>query len=272
MVGLAGSSARIGPCRIERVDYVRPVEPRQSWRRVYLVSENLPVDHIDRCFRSGDRWQPVGDDRNGVFTHCLEWPTLLPTQLRELIDLLTNVLVLPVADSGLDAAVALDWYKIADEDKPPMQWENTEVGQLVHEAKYYINDATKRRLARSALVQRLADAVQRHPALNTVQYIVSVPGHLSDGTSTAEQIAADLALRTDKILVRLAGRPRPARKGEQRPKLKGTFTTPITLDAPCIIVDDVCRSGETLREAARAVKAAGAGRVYGLVAAKTRRS
>ncbi|MGF6889446.1 hypothetical protein ABIA39_008911 [Nocardia sp. GAS34] len=272
MMGFVGSSTRVGPCRIERVEYVRPVDTSQSWRRVYLATDELPINHIDLCFRAGYHRRPVAGNRAGKFTHCLEWPTLLPTQLKELIDLLTEVLVLPTADSGLNGAVALDWYKIVDADKPSMQWENTEVGQLVHEAKYYLNDATKQRLARAALLRRLSDAVQRHPALNSVPYMVSVPGHTSDGMSTAEQIAADLAQRTDKILVRMEGRPRPERKGEQRARLTGTFTSPMTLNAPCVIVDDVYRSGETLREAARAARAAGAGRVYGLVAAKTRRS
>ncbi|MBO0879017.1 MAG: hypothetical protein J2P17_01260 [Mycobacterium sp.] len=245
------------------------MERSQPWRRVYLATDELPITHIDLCFRNGYQLRPIG---TGTFTHCLEWPTLMPTQLKELIALLTEVLVLPTVDSGLDGVVALDWYKIVDAGKPSMQWENTDVGQLVHEAKYYINDATKRRIARTALVERLSDAVQRHPALNSVPYMISVPGHMSDGTSTAERIVADLAQRTDKILVRMEGRPRPERKGQQRGNLTGTFTAPMTLNAPCVIVDDVYRSGETLREAARAARAAGAGRVFGLVAAKTRRS
>jgi predicted amidophosphoribosyltransferase len=41
------------------------------------------------------------------------------------------------------------------------------------------------------------------------------------------------------------------------------------LDGSCIIVDDVLRTGDSMREVARVAKRAGAPSVYGIVAAKT---
>ncbi|MFD7843603.1 ComF family protein [Nocardia sp. NPDC059764] len=257
------------PCRIERYEYTRPKNASLTWRRVYLACSELPIRHIELCFDGSYTSLPVTGDRKARFTHCLHWPSLLPTQLRELVALLNEALVLPTG-GAFDAVFTLDWYKTPDDTRPPVQWENTPTGELVRHAKYF--GFAERRKARKELVRRLADALEKHPALNSAIYMVSVPGHAGDGTSTGEQIAADLAQRTGQTLIRTVGRARPQRKDDQSVDLTGMFTMPRSLDAPCVIVDDVYRSGATIREVARVARRAGAPRVYGLVAAKTLRS
>ncbi|MVU76004.1 hypothetical protein GPX89_01950 [Nocardia sp. ET3-3] len=242
-----------------------------SWRRIYLDCDELPIRHIDLSFGINYVRRPVKDGRRDMFRHCLEWPALLPTQLKDLVALLNEALVLPMTEE-FDALLALDWYKIPDDDLPPEAWDNTEVGEMVRQAKYFVTNASRQRAARKDLVRRLADAMVRHPALNSAFYVVSVPGHQGDGTSTGELIAADLAARTGKTLVSTTGQPRPERKDDRSVDLVGMFTLPMKLDAPCVIVDDVYRSGDTIRQVARVARQAGAPRVYGLAAAKTIRS
>lgn len=241
-----------------------------SW--LYLNSPNsLPVTHIQHCYGSRFKYDPIPPEYISTYSHCLQWPGGYPTTLLPLVELLENSLTIPASAIGLDLGLALDWYKNPDPDLPSNQWPNTEVGELVYRAKYFLNSPNLRRDAGRALIRQLAGAIHSHPAMNAAQYIVSVPGSNGDGSSIGELIAKYVAQATGKILISTSGPQRPARKEDQSYRLDGKFSIEASLSAPCVIVDDVIRSGTTIREVATVARRAGAPRIYGLVAAKTLR-
>lgn len=260
------------PCRVEAHYVAPPADARQRCQRLYLNSRPLPVRHIEECFRGRYVLQQVSASLQSSYNHCLEWPRGLPGTLRPLVDLLSTGLALPTTGSPLDLAMALDWYKVVDPDIPPELWQNTEAGELVRKAKYFVSSLSVRDSARAALAKRLAGMITAHPVMARAPYIVSVPGSRGDGRSTGEVIAAEVACITGKQYVPTLGPSRQERKGDQSYQLRGLFSIPTMLSAPCVIVDDVVRSGSTLREVGLLAKQAGAPLVYGLAAAKTRRS
>jgi hypothetical protein len=248
------------PCRIEASQLARPVDEALSWRRTYLRCERLPLAHLQYCFPGQFEERDVPAERADEFDKCLQWRNGVPDAARELIDLLTEGLVLPTGDNMLDLAIALDWYKIIEDGVDPMDWKNTPPGQLVAKAKYYSSPTTA----------MISDAIQRHPPLRDSLYLVSVPGSRGDGQSVGERIAASVADATGKVLIKTVGPQREPRKaGGSSSGLDGLFSLPTSIDGPCVVVDDVYKSGKTLRATALAARQAGATAVYGVVAAKT---
>lgn len=258
------------PCRIEASLHTRPEKDGPTWRRTYLRCDWLAYSHVEYCF--GDHFDRIAvpAPRDSEYEYCLQWRNGFPPGARELIDVLSEALALPTAkDRRVDLAVALDWYKVLDPAVPSEQWDNTAVGDRVWKMKYW-SDPDARRAAAHQLIDMLAAAASRHPALSAAPYVVSVPGSAGDGRSVAEYIAARVAEQTGKSLIQTAGPAREARKGGgSRDALDGRFHLPASLDGACIVLDDVYRSGVTLRATALAARQAGAPRVFGLVAAKT---
>lgn len=128
----------------------------------------------------------------------------------------------------------------------------------------------------------LADALRRHPWYEELDLLVPVPldwrGWWQYGFNPAELIARcagrNLGLPT-RMVVR-AHRKRRPQKGlppsERIANIRGAFRMRrvgrVSGLRVCII-DDVCTSGATMREMGRVLKAAGATRVFGAVAART---
>ena len=262
-------SAYERPCRIEAAQRLRPNDSSQTWQRIYLQSGNLPIRHISHCFPDSFNEIDVRREHAAKFNHCLHWPDPIPAKATDLVTLLQAVLALPTHDNDCELSLALDWYKDFTEEGEPV---NSEVGELVRRAKYFKYSPHIMSAAQAQLAGRLADVVRRHPALDQAPYLVSVPGSKGDGRSAGERIAGMLADLTSKDLVKTVGQSRPERKEDQSCKLEGLFKLPAPLDGPCVIVDDVCRSGTTLREIALLAKNAGAPTVYALVGARTRRN
>ncbi|AQT79324.1 hypothetical protein B1R94_08650 [Mycolicibacterium litorale] len=199
----------------------------------------------------------------------MHWPSGFPRGAQQLIRLLKDVLVIPCGDNLLDLAIALDWYKIAEDGVDPMDWRNTTAGQLVAEAKYYMNPGTTL-AAQTELAELISDAIHRHPNLQASPYLISVPGSMGDGQSAAEQIARIVAEKTGKILVPALGPQREPRKGAgMSTSLEGLISVPTSLEGSCVVFDDVYRSGTTMRATSAAARAAGATEVFGVVATKT---
>ncbi|WP_280258548.1 hypothetical protein [Nocardia wallacei] len=269
---LIGYVAPERPCRVNAYSVEQPQDPFLRWERLYLNSQLLPIRHIEACFGGQYVPQYVQPALSGAYNRCLEWPEGLPGSVLPLVNILSTGLVLPTMGSALDLALAIDWYKIVDESIASTEWSNSEAGEMVHRAKYYVNSPDLRTHARGMLIRKLVAMVVQHPALAAARYIVSVPGSKGDGHSTGELLAAGVAAATGKQFVATIGPERPARKGDQTYQLRGLFSVPVMMSAPCVIVDDVVRSGSTLREVGLLAKQAGATQVYGLAAAKTLRS
>lgn len=259
------------PCRIEAVQFVHPSSDGPTWIRSYLTSLRLPVSHIEYCFgRYFDKLPALPAARAAEYDTCLHWPDGFPEGAEQLIGLLSEALVLPTRDDRIELALALDWYKVLNPDIASTEWENTEVGQLVNKAKYWRSSPSTRRSAAHQLIDRLSVAIDRHPALSAAPSLVSVPGSTGDGVSVGEYIAAGVAEQAGKVLVKARGPAREARKVGGAPGgLDDIFHLPSSIDGACVVIDDVYKSGVTMRATALAARQAGASAVYCLAAAKT---
>lgn len=267
IAGLFGGNQQ--PCRIEAYLPARPTDPDDTWQRLYLQCGDTPIQHLLHCFPEHFDEIAVRGERLREYNHCLHWHRSIPASAKKLVTLLKNTLSLPAQDKACDLSLAIDWYKNPLDDG---EWENTEVGDIIYRAKYFRKTPTIMMAAQAQLAGRLADVVRQHPALDSAPYLVSVPGSKGDGMSAGERIAATVANLTGKQLVKTIGPPRLERKGDQSCSVKGLFKLPGTMDGSCIVLDDVSRSYDTLREVGTLAKNAGAPSVYALVGAKTRRN
>lgn len=228
------------------------------------------MTHIKACFAPEYSLVPVATDR-GEFNRCLQFPGSFPDGFETLVSLLQTALCLP-APPPFDLTLALDRYKTADDDVPPEQWANTEVGELIYRAKYFTYSPDKQRQARNSLAERMTEAIGKHPAYRDAPYLLSVPGSSGDGNSTGEMLARLVAEASGKQLIQTIGPARAQRKADPGLDVAGLFSSPTMLDGPCVVVDDVWHTGTTCTEVARVAKLAGADAVYGLVGARTMRN
>jgi hypothetical protein len=85
------------------------------------------------------------------------------------IALLKRVLTLTVKP-GLDAAIALDFYKDPKSHEDPNKWKDTGAGSMVNMAKYYGHPD-----AFNDLVDSLAQVITEHPMYAGADFIVAAP-------------------------------------------------------------------------------------------------
>ena len=204
------------------------------------------------------------------WTHRFRFDGPYHRSLRDFLDLLKRVLTLtPVSE--LDCALVLDFYKVPDPDLAPTDWANTEVGERVNRAKYWATDPVEQRRAGRWLADALAEVVEQHSGYQSADAIVAVPG---TQTEFGDKLARAVAHRVGKPLVRAVASSkdrRPAKEGHATGGLEQFIVPSLDAGTEVIIVDDVYRSGKTMRGVAVAARAAGAGSVLGLVAARTMR-
>ncbi|MBI5310678.1 MAG: hypothetical protein HZB14_06585 [Actinobacteria bacterium] len=207
------------------------------------------------------------------WTHCYEiersaYESLVPT-----LDLLQTVVLVPCRPP-LYSTVALGYYMDPDSHSDSQQWSRTEAGELNYQAKYCQSET-----AINELVTRLANVARTHHLYSAFgDCVVSVPGHDSNETSLSEQLAARLATALSKPWAKVSNR------SESRLEAKSSSSADLDLshefvlrDAPPemrvpIVVDDVLRSGETMRSVAAVLSDAGAKAVLGLAGVRTMRS
>jgi predicted amidophosphoribosyltransferase len=204
------------------------------------------------------------------WTHCLEI-SHVPDGLDEFLALLHRVIVLQNLPSTIDAGVALDFYTIPDDHVPSTSWLRTEVGELVHTMKYGQADLVGREAALMALVDRMLPILERVPAFDQA-ILVSVPGHEASRVSWSERLADRVGRESGRRVVRTRARSllrTPAKEGGV--DLSGEFAIePADVaNAAVVIIDDVMRSGSTLKAIGVAARRAGAPDVHALVAART---
>jgi adenine/guanine phosphoribosyltransferase-like PRPP-binding protein len=243
--------------------------------RLYLRGPDQIAKQVEWVLQAGGvscKALPLPDEHRSDWTHRFAiGAAVAPAGTNAFLDLMGEVLVLQ-APPGLDAAIALDFYKDPDSDEDPQKWKNTPAGELVSRAKYgrYVN-------AREELASQLASVIDRHPIYRGADFIVAVPGHDQSKRSYGEILAAKVADKTGKQLVQATAKSpiRPEAKArDEHPEidLEDEFIVPDVVNGrPVIIVDDVCRSGETLRDVAVAARNVGSVAVLALVGARTMR-
>lgn len=179
--------------------------------------------------------------------------------------------------SALDSVICLGWQKwLKEEDH------RTFIGQLVREGKQYSHsDHRPDPAAVHALAALVSMVVMAGAAHGHVNMLVAMP---SSETSTnrlprmvtaAAGLASGIPIAPPMALtrVRQVG-PMKEKEGieEKLASIAGAVAAdPATFRGQHVmIVDDLLGSGATMREAARAIRAAGADQVFGLAMAKTR--
>lgn len=256
--------------RLQR--YVVKRAPSSEERRIYLCGPDEVAVQAEWVLQSrGCRRLGLEPHQRSEWTHRLGTDGPVSADVRGMLDLLTEVVTLQ-ANSPVDAALALDFYKDPDSHYDPMQWANTAAGDLVNRGKYW-GSVT----ARNALAEQLADVINRHPVYRAADVVISVPGHDSTVIGFGQRLAAVVARETDKTFSPTTGRSqeRPAMKnreaGEVMDLTNEFIVGPEAQGRVVIVVDDVYRGGDTMRAVALAARRAGAVAVLGLVGARTMR-
>lgn len=204
-------------------------------------------------------------------THqALKW-----TSLRKVIEEFGSVIaVSPVSTDKKDSCLvlALDFHLSArsQPDGRDEKFELTDWGRRVRYGKYDSSELTIEELSRSTETQRcaalleVADAlsrlITRHSNYNDCTAIAVTPGRNHD---YSDRLGDHIWHATGKRLIKL-------RRGcTESGDLKFEPITSINEYEKIILVDDVYRSGNTIRAASKALWAAGAGEVLGLTATCT---
>lgn len=162
----------------------------------------------------------------------------------------------PGRDGGIPgcAALALDFHKVAQDQLPPPAGERfllTELAKRLHQAKYQRNAADIRSIA-----SELTSVIASHAIYNEAGIIAVVSGRKHD---CSIQLGTEVANLAAKMCVTLA------KQDEADAESKFMLAEPgLVRDRGVIIVDDVYRTGDTMRDAAQVLRRAGARRVLGL--------
>lgn len=212
------------------------------------------------------------------WTHILTSPSRLRSDVVELLNLLEEVITLP-ALPAVDAAIVLDWYKIPVDGVDPYMWDNSVTGDLVSQGKYRykfrFDDQT--RVGRELMGRHMVPLIARHPLLTTATIVLDIPSHdRRYGLSFGSRMAATVARDTGAVYVAVSSRDdfRPQAKdldpANRIEVLRDQFSMSCDLTGrPVLIVDDVFRSGDSMRFVASAARKAGAAHVYGACAVRT---
>lgn len=194
------------------------------------------------------------------------------TDLQRMLDLLTEVLTFRKIDE-LSLGLSLDFYSRPSEDPWAVDdFKRTDAGQLVHVGKYWKSDADAQERAGRELSDRLAHVARRHPTYRRADRVIAVPGTKHD---FGERLARGVAKRLDLPVCTAvcdAENHSEAKEGHSSYALE-PYHLPVSVDDEVVIVvDDVYRSGRTMRSVADAAWTAGAAKVLGLVGARTLRN
>ena len=218
----------------------------------------------------------VTDARGWTHTLASPEPAVKPA-VRLLLDLLKEIVIVP--SGAIDLVAALDWYKIPAEGMDPYQWPNTEAGELVSSGKYrYRQVPGPQAEAGRNLASRICDVIDRHALLKDASIVLDVPGHDSRLVSFGSRLAATVARDRDLPMIKVHSSSlfRAAAKELERHKLAQVFEDEFRVPGEVrgcsvLIVDDVIRSGSSMGAVAKAARASGATRVFGIGAVRTMR-
>lgn len=237
---------------------------------------NGPTEAVDQIMQ---RWSGaaaligVPEDQKATVSHSLYFWDGFPEGFRDFVHLLQEVVSIP-NPAGVDCCIALDWYKVADQNVDPAEWADTPMGQCIHYTKYATNPSwSNSRLKRGQLVRTLKDFIERHPRYSAARSITAPPGSKADGQSFGEGLALEVAATTGKVFIpQTAAGPRAEQKGGLQQDLSLAFTMSQPVAGTTIVVDDVYRTGASMSGAAMAARRAGATAVLTLTAVRTMRT
>ena len=186
--------------------------------------------------------------------------------LEDLLNLVKGAIVIDL-NPEVDECYALGPYSVLDGEK----WETATFGDVMRKAKY-----GKDQRAVAAMSEGLARFAHRHPLLGAVATVAappkSDPGARDVPLQWARSVATGLRARTVDVQKVIATAPQKDLQGleeqEAAARVVNTMSAPAPIKGDVLIIDDTVRSGGTLKEVGRALKHAGAQRVYGLCVAK----
>lgn len=196
-------------------------------------------------------------------------PQGLDEPLERFFSLLADVVTIGRAPEPVVHCLALDLYKVPDPAVDPMQWDNTPAGSLVYRSKYWSGDDSVQ--AFLELREQMSRIVRDHPSLSGADSIISIPGRDSREIGHGERLARAVAENVGKPFHRttaLYHLRRGAKEGFRLEPHHVDVSGEVLLEN-VIIVDDVFRSGASMKAVAEEATKAGALEVFGLVAAKT---
>lgn len=265
------------------LEFVRPSDSRGNRLRQHLLLQdpNQPVDYlcVDGC---GDVVDQIvtcmalvgGRDIDPAtlrtpdgskWLDVYRYPREHRAEVQTLVAVLTNNLTL-VKVPELDVGLALDFHMRGCDSGV----EHTEAGHLMYRTKY-ATDPSVSRPAGSAICDRLAEVIRGHPLFATAGLIVAVP---STKTGISERIAESVAHRVNKpwaTAVESTGSTAENKDGTEGVTPKQYKAPDRCFGENVIVMDDLYRSGSSMRGVAAAVKAQQAFFVYGLAATRTLR-
>lgn len=190
-------------------------------------------------------------------------------ELRAIMNLLTEILT--VCDSA-DVSHCLGVYRVPSEDIPADDWPYTEIGRLVHDAKYMHNGSSA-----SDVAKEMTLVVAAHPALRAADAIVSTPSsgrHFDGPVLWRSALARQFGFEEVGLARTRAVRPQKDIQDRQEriENQHESMSCEDGLDGKKVIVlDDLYMDGATMNEAIRALRSAGASCVFGLCGVKTAR-
>ena len=191
-----------------------------------------------------------------------------PAEVRMALALLEShrAPVVTALDTGCEISVCLGFHQDVQNDLPSNEWARTEVGELVRKAKYDRNEA-----AVSECCRRVVGYVARHPVLCRLTGVAAMPGssRLPARMARAIQDEFDVPLvglqRIKQVKqaknMELSDNP----DANQRDSM---LATPPSDPSLIVVVDDLMGQGSTVREASRALRAAGALQVCSVMLSK----
>lgn len=194
------------------------------------------------------------------------WTTyyrVAPRELRAALALLEshNSPVVTAINTECRISVCLDFHHVVQNDVPPEKWKRTEAGDLVWKAKYHQNRAAILECRRTAVAY-----VKGHPVLNQLTGVAAMPGSRIGVPSPLPTLIAKAISDEFGVPIVDLSRSRQAKpqkkltpdddpEANQRDSMSASIRTSPGF---IVVVDDLMRDGSSVREASRALRAAGA--------------
>jgi adenine/guanine phosphoribosyltransferase-like PRPP-binding protein len=201
----------------------------------------------------------------GSWPYCINAEIRDPVELTDLLTLFREILTLTRTE-GLDEAFALDFHTDPGSETGGI-FNRTAIGELALQGKYRSN-----REAGSALADRLSQVALAHPRLRQTTVVVSVEG---TNNTFGEQLAGGVARRMNVPFIRAhwTEKPKtPAKDGRANLELQNCTIDGDFNDDSVLIVDDMWRTGVSLKSVAAQARAMGADEVFGLCCTRTLRN
>lgn len=181
----------------------------------------------------------------------------------ELLALLKGRIIVDLVPA-VDECYALGPYTVKRKSTGDLV--NARYGAALHKAKYRSDPEAIR-----AIGSELADFAQSHPRLRSCATVAAPPISQANANlplGWAQAVAE--TLRAETLAVDWKTPPGGAQKNNEG-TVRGNMIAPGPIQGDVLVIDDALGYGETLKEAGRALKQAGASKVYALCVAKDMR-